>query len=187
MSRQIQIRRGTVDENDAFTGAIGEITMDTTNKTLRIHDGETPGGTTLAKQKETDNKMNKNLDNISNDGKTALKSVSRQFNDVSTVIAQGNASIATSYDLSQYLDGDTTSLKMGLFSIKLITTQTGFSRADLKSDTMIGTAARVCGTNNGNSCANSVWLPFKKSITLSFPETAGGIHANTALVFVGWM
>ena len=52
MSRQIQIRRGTADENDAFTGAIGEVTMDTTNKTLRVHDGETAGGTALAKQSE---------------------------------------------------------------------------------------------------------------------------------------
>lgn len=52
MSRQIQIRRGTAAEHTNFTGAIGEITMDTTNKTLRIHDGETPGGTVLAKQSE---------------------------------------------------------------------------------------------------------------------------------------
>lgn len=52
MSRQIQIRRGTAAENNAFTGAIGEITMDTTNKTLRVHDGTTAGGTVLAKQSE---------------------------------------------------------------------------------------------------------------------------------------
>lgn len=52
MSRQIQIRRGSAAENDAFTGAIGEVTMDTTNKTLRVHDGTTAGGTTLAKQSE---------------------------------------------------------------------------------------------------------------------------------------
>lgn len=52
MSRQIQIRRGSATENDNFTGAIGEITMDTTNKTLRVHDGETVGGTVLAKQSE---------------------------------------------------------------------------------------------------------------------------------------
>ena len=29
MSKQWQIRRGTTAENDAFTGASGEITMDT--------------------------------------------------------------------------------------------------------------------------------------------------------------
>ena len=44
MSRQIQIRRGSATEHNNFTGAIGEITMDTTNKTLRVHDGETIGG-----------------------------------------------------------------------------------------------------------------------------------------------
>ncbi|MCL2339265.1 MAG: hypothetical protein FWC51_04940 [Proteobacteria bacterium] len=49
MSRQIQIRRGNSAENNAFTGAVGEITMDTDAKTLRVHDGATRGGTTLAR------------------------------------------------------------------------------------------------------------------------------------------
>lgn len=52
MSRQIQIRRGTAAEHNNFTGKIGEITMDTTNNTLRVHDGQTPGGTILAKQSD---------------------------------------------------------------------------------------------------------------------------------------
>ncbi len=52
MSRQIQIRRGSALEHNSFIGAIGEITMDTDNKTLRVHDGETVGGTALAKQSE---------------------------------------------------------------------------------------------------------------------------------------
>lgn len=52
MSRQIQIRRGTATEHEAFTGAVGEITMDTTNNTIRVHDGQTPGGTPLAKQSD---------------------------------------------------------------------------------------------------------------------------------------
>lgn len=51
MARQIQIRRGTTLENDNFTGAIGEITMDTDAKTLRVHDGETVGGVALAKER----------------------------------------------------------------------------------------------------------------------------------------
>lgn len=55
MSRQIQIRRGSQTEHETFTGAIGEITMDTTNNTLRIHDGATVGGTALAKQNDLDN------------------------------------------------------------------------------------------------------------------------------------
>lgn len=49
MSRQIQFRRGTADEHKNFTGAEGEITVDTTNKTIRVHDGVTAGGTMLAR------------------------------------------------------------------------------------------------------------------------------------------
>lgn len=49
MSRQIQIRRGTAAEHETFTGAIGEVTMDTTNNTLRVHDGVTAGGVALAR------------------------------------------------------------------------------------------------------------------------------------------
>lgn len=52
MTKQIQIRRGTAAQHQEFTGAIGEITMDTTTNTLRVHDGATVGGTVLARQSE---------------------------------------------------------------------------------------------------------------------------------------
>ena len=48
MALQIQLRSGTATEHDTFTGANGEVTVDTTNKTLRVHDGTTAGGTQLA-------------------------------------------------------------------------------------------------------------------------------------------
>ena len=48
MAIQIQLRKGTATEHDTFTGANGEVTVDTTNKTLRVHDGSTVGGIRLA-------------------------------------------------------------------------------------------------------------------------------------------
>ena len=48
MAKQLQLRKGTATEHDNFTGANGEVTVDTTNKTLRVHDGSTVGGTILA-------------------------------------------------------------------------------------------------------------------------------------------
>ena len=48
MAIQIQLRQGTTTEHNTFTGAVGEVTVDTTNKTLRVHDGSTVGGTRLA-------------------------------------------------------------------------------------------------------------------------------------------
>ena len=44
MATQVQLRRGTEAENDKFTGAEGEITIDTTNDTIRVHDGVKKGG-----------------------------------------------------------------------------------------------------------------------------------------------
>ena len=44
MSKVLQLRRGTTAQNDSFTGAVGEVTVDTTKKTLRLHDGSTAGG-----------------------------------------------------------------------------------------------------------------------------------------------
>jgi len=49
MSIEIKFRRGTSTEHNSFTGANGEITVDTTIKTLRVHDGVTAGGIRLAK------------------------------------------------------------------------------------------------------------------------------------------
>jgi hypothetical protein len=44
MSRQVQIRRGTTAEHAAFTGAVGELSYNTTTKRLHTHDGSTVGG-----------------------------------------------------------------------------------------------------------------------------------------------
>ena len=44
MAKILQLRRGTTTQNDAFTGAVGELSVDTTKKTLRLHDGSTKGG-----------------------------------------------------------------------------------------------------------------------------------------------
>lgn len=41
---QVKRRRGTTAENDAFTGAEGEIVVDTEKHELRVHDGVTQGG-----------------------------------------------------------------------------------------------------------------------------------------------
>ena len=44
MAIQIQLRQGTTTEHNTFTGAVGELTYDTTLKSLVLHDGVTAGG-----------------------------------------------------------------------------------------------------------------------------------------------
>ena len=52
MPTQVQFRRGTTTQNNSFTGAVGEISIDTTLDTIRVHDGSTAGGHRLAKYSE---------------------------------------------------------------------------------------------------------------------------------------
>lgn len=44
MAKQLELRRGTTQANNLFTGAAGEVTMDTDTKQLRVHDGVKTGG-----------------------------------------------------------------------------------------------------------------------------------------------
>jgi hypothetical protein len=59
MATQVQFRRGTTAQNNSFTGAVGELSIDTEVKAIRIHDGSTAGGFGVAKS---------DLSNISNVG-----------------------------------------------------------------------------------------------------------------------
>src|SRR6056300_1633888 len=43
----LQLRIGTTAENDAYTGSVGELTVDTDLNKLRLHDGSTAGGDTI--------------------------------------------------------------------------------------------------------------------------------------------
>jgi len=49
MPTQVQLRRGTTVQHESFTGALGEVTVNTSKKTLVVHDGSTVGGTEIAK------------------------------------------------------------------------------------------------------------------------------------------
>lgn len=44
MAKQLQLRRGTTAQHSTFTGAIGEVTVNTDNNKLIVHDGVTAGG-----------------------------------------------------------------------------------------------------------------------------------------------
>jgi hypothetical protein len=48
MATQIQLRRGTTSQHSSFTGAAGEVTVDTDKDVAVVHDGSTAGGFPLA-------------------------------------------------------------------------------------------------------------------------------------------
>ncbi len=44
MAKLLQLRRGTTSEHSSFTGAVGEVTVDTDKDVVVVHDGSTAGG-----------------------------------------------------------------------------------------------------------------------------------------------
>ena len=54
MSKRIQLRRGTTSETNAFTGAVAEVTVDTTKNVVVVHDGVTAGGSPMAAKANED-------------------------------------------------------------------------------------------------------------------------------------
>lgn len=49
MGQQVQFRRGSTADHSSFTGAVGEITVDTDKDVPVVHDGSTAGGFPLVK------------------------------------------------------------------------------------------------------------------------------------------
>lgn len=53
----ILFKRGNTQSNDSYTGQLGEITLDTQLRQLRIHDGIIPGGTVVANLNDLQNAL----------------------------------------------------------------------------------------------------------------------------------
>jgi hypothetical protein len=53
MATQVQFRRGSTGETALFTGAVAEVTVDTSKNVCVVHDGSTSGGFPLLRQDGT--------------------------------------------------------------------------------------------------------------------------------------
>ena len=102
MAKIVQRRRGTTAEHSAFTGAVGEITHNTTKHTLVIHDGTTAGGHELAR-KDLSNVSLVNLIGI-----TELKTSDGSDGQVLTTDGSGNVTFRTVDVASAAVGGDLT-------------------------------------------------------------------------------
>ena len=77
MAIQIQLRQGTTTEHNTFKGAVGEVTVDTTKKTLVVHDGVTAGGTALAKVSEVPSLVPQATEAVAGKAKIATSAIAQ--------------------------------------------------------------------------------------------------------------
>jgi len=94
MPTVLQFRRGTTSQNNAFTGTLGELSVDTTLDTLRIHDGSTAGGFAITQNAATQTLTNKTLTSPSLTTPTVTTAI--------TLNAQGDVRFADA-DSSNYV------------------------------------------------------------------------------------
>ena len=83
MATQLKLRRGTTAEHASFTGAEGEITLDTTKDTIVVHDNYTAGGRPMLRE---------DLNNLANNsiGAAKIDKGSSLRNSILRVNAAGN-------------------------------------------------------------------------------------------------
>lgn len=105
VATQVKRRRGTTAENDAFTGAEGEIVVDTERHELRVHDGSTVGGYRIPttdygySKTESDNllsnKADTDLSNITNAGKEVCANMSMPSRNITSLSIGASGTIYT--------------------------------------------------------------------------------------------
>lgn len=106
MSLKIQLLRGTTAQNDAYVGKNGELTIDVSTRSLRIHDGSTAGGFTVLGNQQVQNFINELADRIDeNDAdivtiNNAIDGINTSLDTKFDKLMVGQASGAASLDAS---------------------------------------------------------------------------------------
>ena len=165
MAKLLKLRRGTTSQHSSFTGAEGEVTIDTTKDTAVVHDGSQAGGRPLAREDMS------NVSSASIAGQLGTDSIavtkiaagtlpsdvkvnSANITDGSIVNSDinGSANIAN----SKLADSGVTAGSVGSSSaIPVITVNskgiiTGTSTTAIDSTTIANGTSNVAVANNGN-------------------------------------
>ena len=104
MAKLLKLRRGTTSQHSSFTGAEGEVTVDTTKDTAVVHDGSTTGGRPLLRE---------DLDNMPASGVSAGTYGSSSAIPSLTVDAKGRVTGATTTAI------DSTAITHGTSSVSV--------------------------------------------------------------------
>ena len=177
MAIQIQLRQGTTTEHNTFTGAVGEVTVDTTKDVPVVHDGVTAGGHPVASKANADGTISL----IKKDGTSAgtINALGLFNNTLTSTNTNQALTAAQGKVLKDTLD---------------TTVSSSFSVDQTYSDV---TASRVSGTTYTNSSTRpimlsiavrdggiSVILYVNSSIAIRLNDLAGGSAGYVQIVAV---
>ena len=170
MAKLLKLRRGTTTQHGSFTGAEGEVTIDTDKDTAVVHDGSTAGGRALAREDLNNVSSSTIAGRLSNDsiapakiGAGTLPSdvtvASANLVDGTIVNADINASAAIANSkladsgVSAGTVGSSTAIPIVTVNSKGIVTATSTTAVD--STTIQNGSASVAVSNNGPITSNA--------------------------------
>ena len=172
MAKLVQRRRGTTTEHSSFTGAIGEITHNTTKHTLVIHDGTTAGGHELAR-KDLSNVSLVNLISV-----TELKTSDGDDGQVLTTDGSGNVTFRTVNVAGTAVGGDLTGT---VSNAQIAANKVGIAELDVDD----GTNGQFLITNGSGTLsfasAGAITLGGDLSGTTTNAQLAAGVVGSTEL------
>jgi hypothetical protein len=155
MAIQVQFRRGTTAQNNAFTGAVGEVTVDTTVGGLRVHDGTTAGGFATVSTTGTQTLTNKTLTSPTISGGGVINitgNISGNFVTASGNLSGANISSSGLLNVTGNIDcGNITSLGVGNIATVIVsanTTSTSTTTGALRVSGGAGVAGNIYAGGN---------------------------------------
>ena len=179
MATQVQFRRGTTAQNNAFTGAAGELTVNTDKDSLVVHDGSTQGGFEVAKG---------DLSNISSVGILTVGIVtgttSIGVTNVYATTLYGNGSNLTGITAGATLSAGSGDQRVVVTSLTSGTMTSAATDAELtyNSGTNALTATSFVGALTGNAdtatTSTNVTVADESSDTTCFPLFATAATGN---------
>ena len=180
MAKQVQFRRGTTSQHSSFTGAVGEITVDTDKDTVVVHDGSTAGGHPLVKQL-SDLSITATATELNYvDGVTSAIQTQLDAKGTGTVSSLSDLSVTATATELNYVDGVTSAIQTQL-DAKVGATYTGDVdiTGELLVDSYNETYAAVTSSSNATTvdCENgnafSHTLTENTTFTFSNPPASG--------------
>ena len=192
MATQVQFRRGTTAQNSTFTGAVGEITVDTDKDTLLLHDGGTAGGFEIVNVSTAQTLSNKTFSNdIAVNGLTVGKGANALINNTAlgrnalddaslsgnnnvaigpntlTVNTEGQGNLAVGPEVLKLNTTGNFNIAMGIYSLDSNTTgsnNTGIGYGSLAANTTASNNIAVgYEALRDNTAANNTALGYRAS------------------------
>ena len=159
MSSELRLRRGTDTQHDSFTGAEAEVTVNTTNKSVHVHDGTTTGGFELARSD-----LN-NVDDAVFAAKAASAGISGGGDFISTItgITKANPAVVTVSTSHGYVDGQQvtitgvggmTQVNGITFYVNVLTATTFSLYSDIALTTTVNSTSYTTYTSGGEAAGS---------------------------------